>query len=316
MLRTYINKPILAISLELYEDSTNTMRKEVMKNQWFSSTSGLGSKVKGGRVLVVDEVDDSRTTLQYAVETLIRTNSPSSIAVLVVHNKLKLKKGALPKDVVYISGEDVEDHWNAYPWDCEKYGNTIAEHEARAKGCDGAVEQKSMTFGEVARAVLVFSILVGLANFKIVEGMVNFKVPTRRVAVVGSGVGGLVAAGILSRDPGVHVDVLERRDGVGGRCGTYLRTLESHNVTFRTEVGPSLLLLPAVYEETFELCGIQDAKDIGVEIKECVGATYGIFREEEETLYVGGDSEPPEAMNEYMEVSNLMLEAGETSRRI
>lgn len=129
MLRTEVNKPILAISLELYNDDTNTMRKEVMKNQWFSESHGLGSKVRGGRILIVDEVDDSRTTLQYAVETLQRENAPAAIAVLVVHNKLKEKKGTLPKDIVYIAGDDVEDHWNAYPWDCKKYGNSIEKHE-------------------------------------------------------------------------------------------------------------------------------------------------------------------------------------------
>jgi hypothetical protein len=135
MLRTELKIPILAVSLELYDDSTNTARSTVKKIQWFDEHSEVGSKVRDHNILIVDEVDDTRTTLQYCVEELIKTNSPSKVAVAVVHNKMKPKKGILPEGVLYLAGANVENHWNCYPWDAAAYGNTVFEHEALAKKC-------------------------------------------------------------------------------------------------------------------------------------------------------------------------------------
>jgi hypoxanthine phosphoribosyltransferase len=135
MLRTELNIPILAVSLELYDDTNNTARPTVKKIQWFDEQSEVGSKVRNHKILIVDEVDDTRTTLQYCVEEVIKTNNPSDIAIAVVHNKLKEKRGKLPDNVIYMAGADVDDHWNCYPWDAAAYGNTIREHESLANKC-------------------------------------------------------------------------------------------------------------------------------------------------------------------------------------
>ena len=129
ILRTVVKIPILAVSLELYDEATSTMKSQVKKVQWFDETSGVGRLVRGKRVLVVDEVDDTRTTLQYCCEELMRTNRPAAIAVAVVHNKLKEKKGTLPESVEYMAGADVPNRWNCYPWDAESYGHSIYVHE-------------------------------------------------------------------------------------------------------------------------------------------------------------------------------------------
>ena len=106
MLRTEVKKPILAVSLELYDDATKTANSTVLRKQWFEETPGtFGALVRGKRVLIVDEVDDTRATLQYAVEELVKLNAPAAVGVLVVHNKLKAKKGVLPESVTYIAGE-------------------------------------------------------------------------------------------------------------------------------------------------------------------------------------------------------------------
>ena len=107
---------VLAVSLELYDDATKTANTTVKKVQWFDEMSGVGKNVRGKRVLIVDEVDDTRTTLKYCVEEIKKTNAPAAIAVAVVHNKLKPKKTELPSDVIYFAGEDVPDKWNCYPW--------------------------------------------------------------------------------------------------------------------------------------------------------------------------------------------------------
>ncbi len=132
MLRTELKIPVLAISLELYDDNTNTRNTTVQKTQWFDETSGVGARVRGKRVLIMDEVDDTRTTLAFAVREVMKTNAPSHVAVAVVHNKLKPKEAELPPNITYMAGEDVPDKWNCYPWDAAAYGRDIYAHEALA----------------------------------------------------------------------------------------------------------------------------------------------------------------------------------------
>ena len=119
MLRAHLNKvPILAITMEAYDDTSNSLQDEsnVQIHQWFDITKGHGSKVPGGRVIIVDEVDDTRLTLLKCIDRLRECN-PAAIAVAVVHNKIKPKKGVLSDDILYIAGENVEDIWLNYPWD-------------------------------------------------------------------------------------------------------------------------------------------------------------------------------------------------------
>jgi phytoene desaturase len=68
------------------------------------------------------------------------------------------------------------------------------------------------------------------------------------VALIGAGVGGLAAAARLAAQ-GFAVDVYERHDAPGGRCGR----LAVQGYTFDT--GPTLLLMPEVLAETFAVCG-------------------------------------------------------------
>ena len=64
------------------------------------------------------------------------------------------------------------------------------------------------------------------------------------VAIVGAGVGGLAAAARLAA-AGFDVQVFERGPEPGGRCGRL--TLGP----WRFDLGPTLLLMPEVLEETF-----------------------------------------------------------------
>ena len=104
MLRTELKVPILAISLELYDDKDNSIKESgVVCHQWFDEQSEPGQLVQNGNVLIVDEVDDTRTTLQYAVEEVVRRCQPAKLGVCVVHNKNKPKKGELPPSVAYFA---------------------------------------------------------------------------------------------------------------------------------------------------------------------------------------------------------------------
>uniref|UniRef100_A0A7S3NGJ0 Phosphoribosyltransferase domain-containing protein n=1 Tax=Aureoumbra lagunensis TaxID=44058 RepID=A0A7S3NGJ0_9STRA len=140
VLRTQLKIPILTVALELYDDNTNSRHTTVRKTQWFDETTGVGQRVRGKRVLIVDEVDDTRTTLAFCVEEIMKTNAPAAIAVAVVHNKLKPKLAQLPDNVLYFAGADVPDKWNCYPWDAAAYTGSIYEHERLARFCAGEDE--------------------------------------------------------------------------------------------------------------------------------------------------------------------------------
>ncbi len=113
IIKTFITKPILTVGLSLY-DKNNQPKAAPEKIQWIDEVE---KKLKGKKILLVDEVDDSRTTLEYCLRELL-SDDPSEIAVAVLHNKLKEKRGIIPEEIKrYYVGEEIEDKWICYPWD-------------------------------------------------------------------------------------------------------------------------------------------------------------------------------------------------------
>jgi len=132
IIRTFLKIPIYAVSLSLYDDKTNLAGMLVQKHQWIDKDC-----IRNKRIVVVDDIDDTRMTLQYCVDELIKVNSPSAVAVFVVHNKLKKKTGKLPDDVWYFSGDNItSDIWVCYPWEAGAPGMLdIIQHEQFARDC-------------------------------------------------------------------------------------------------------------------------------------------------------------------------------------
>ncbi len=115
ILKTFINRPIFTVGLSYY-DENNQPKESPEKIQWIDEVE---TKLKGKKVLLVDEVDDSRTTLEYCLRELLR-HEPREIAVAVLHNKNKEKRGVIPEEVsMYFAGETLEDNWICYPWDAQ-----------------------------------------------------------------------------------------------------------------------------------------------------------------------------------------------------
>ncbi|KAI0323827.1 PRTase-like protein [Cubamyces sp. BRFM 1775] len=167
VLRTFLksperkgNIPIHAIGLSLYESlpgmTAEQIGAEVIRTQWLGPESG--KILLGRRALIVDEVDDSRKTLHYAVTELKkdverelaqlpeaeREAKRTQFAVFVVHNKLKPKLAELPADMPYYAGDEIEDVWLDYPWEAQD----IEEHdrlaeEAKAKKRAEAAQQQA-----------------------------------------------------------------------------------------------------------------------------------------------------------------------------
>ncbi|KAJ3745550.1 hypothetical protein DFH05DRAFT_1395815 [Lentinula detonsa] len=137
---------IQAIGLSLYEPiegvAEEKIAEEVIRTQWLGAEAG--KMLIGKRVLIVDEVDDTRKTLSYALTELKRDvetellNRPEAdrdalrastkFGIFVVHNKNKPKLAELPEGTTYYSGEEVDDVWLNYPWE----STDIEEHDRLA----------------------------------------------------------------------------------------------------------------------------------------------------------------------------------------
>ncbi|CAG8550183.1 2254_t:CDS:2 [Cetraspora pellucida] len=153
ILRTFLkrqnnkNIPIQAIGLSLYEDLTDSslnpeiIGSQVIKTQWlhFGPSYADTCPLLGKNILIVDEVDDTRTTLAYAVQELLKdieeekrkfievnaagTPVPETkLAVFVLHNKKKEKRMELPDPSIvnegrYFAAEETPDRWLVYPWE-------------------------------------------------------------------------------------------------------------------------------------------------------------------------------------------------------
>lgn len=113
ILKTYLKKPILTVGLAYY-DENDRPTAQPQKIQWIDEVE---RKLTGKKVLLIDEIDDTRATLSYCLKELL-THKPAEIAVAVLHNKIKPKKAEYPSEVTKIwAGVDIPDQWVVYPWD-------------------------------------------------------------------------------------------------------------------------------------------------------------------------------------------------------
>ena len=87
--------------------------------------------------------------------------------------------------------------------------------------------------------------------------------------VVGGGIAGLATAALLARE-GYEVDLLEQREELGGRIGSW----ESEG--FRFDTGPSWYLMPEVFEHFFELFGRSAAEELELSV---LDPGYRVFYE-------------------------------------
>ncbi len=110
ILRTYLDIPIYTVSMHFYNE-----KHELMENpeiiQW------IDNDFSNKRVLIVDEIDDTGTTINYCVKKLKETNRCNEIGAFVIHYKLKKKIFDNDKDTNYFVGQYVPNKWITYPWD-------------------------------------------------------------------------------------------------------------------------------------------------------------------------------------------------------
>lgn len=111
--KTYLNKDIYVVGLRRYFDDASPIPVP-QKVQWIDEVE---KKLAGKKVLLVDEVDDTRITLAYCIDELLK-HKPAEIRVAVLHQKDKPKQASYPAEMkVAYEGSVVPDVWIKYPWD-------------------------------------------------------------------------------------------------------------------------------------------------------------------------------------------------------
>ena len=68
IMRTYVNKPVFTVGFQLY-DKDDKIMPNIKKTQWLDNEI-IKEYIHDKTVLIVDEVDDTRTTLFHCVEEL------------------------------------------------------------------------------------------------------------------------------------------------------------------------------------------------------------------------------------------------------
>ena len=114
---------------------------------------------------------------------------------------------------------------------------------------------------------------------------------SRRVIIIGAGIGGLATANMLAK-AGYEVEVYEKNSQSGGRAGS----MQSKGFTFDT--GPSWYLMPEVFEHYFALFG--KAVDKELDLKR-LNPAYKVFFENDAPITITSDSEKDAATFETIE---------------
>ena len=110
ILRNEFKKPLVGISMNYYNEKDEIQEKANIY-QWVTE-----EEVRDKKILIVDEVDDTRKTLHYIIEN-IKQLKPKEIGIAVLNNKMKTKKPFEVDDIRYYCAEENEDKWIVYPWD-------------------------------------------------------------------------------------------------------------------------------------------------------------------------------------------------------
>ncbi len=114
----------------------------------------------------------------------------------------------------------------------------------------------------------------------------------KRIVVIGGGIAGLASAALLARD-GHDVTLLEGRDAVGGRAGTWERD------GFRFDTGPSWYLMPEVFDHFYRLLGT--SADEQLDLTRLAPGYRVYFEDEAEPLDVADNREDNLALFESVE---------------
>lgn len=124
------------------------------------------------------------------------------------------------------------------------------------------------------------------------EQMGRARAGAREVVVIGAGIGGLATAALLARE-GHRVTLLEKRDEVGGRAGSWEQD------GFRFDTGPSWYLMPEVIDHFFRLMGTSASQQL--DLRKLDPGYRVVFEDGLDTVDVPADREAVTKLFESME---------------
>lgn len=133
---------------------------------------------------------------------------------------------------------------------------------------------------------------------------------TKKVVVIGAGVGGLSAACLMARQ-GCDVVVLERNGSVGGKLN------EWRQGGYRFDTGPSLLTMPWVLEALFNFCGRNSTDYLDLKPLESLctyyfgdGTRFVSYQDRDRAVEQVRDIAPSDAQNylDFLEYSKRLYE--------
>ncbi len=178
------------------------------------------------------------------------------------------------------------------------------------------VKKVSTRFTPLAKISPYSAVCKKIMRLRMVEGMESSK----RIVVVGGGVGGVTVAARLAKErPGWDVLLLEKNEQLGGR----LDTLRMDG--FRWDTGPTLLLAPGIYRAAFDILGRGRRMEDWTELRR-VEPAYRVFLSDNTPLALTSDMsimrEQLEALEPgcfhrflvYMEEARINFEKGFASR--
>lgn len=113
LLRNYLNIPIYSINVKFYNNN-NEINNKGQIIQWLSDKEI--QELSGKNILIVDDLDDTRTTLLFIINKL-KHYSFNKIGIAVLYNKKKDKSGDIPLFCEYFVVEDVDNYWINFPWE-------------------------------------------------------------------------------------------------------------------------------------------------------------------------------------------------------
>jgi phytoene desaturase len=98
----------------------------------------------------------------------------------------------------------------------------------------------------------------------------------KTAVIIGAGIGGITTAIYLAKS-GYNVNIYEKNDGPGGRCGRLIH--EGH----RFDLGATMLLMPGIYREVFKSIGLDFDKSLDIKPLEDLYKLY--FDDGEEIVF-------------------------------
>ena len=101
----------------------------------------------------------------------------------------------------------------------------------------------------------------------------------KKIIVIGAGVAGLSAAVRLQK-LGYEVDLYEKEEKIGGK----MNQIKKDGFSF--DVGPTIVMMPEIYREIFEVCGKNPDDYIPMEK---VDPMLELFFEQEDSLLFSND---------------------------